>query len=353
MTPIVRAGALQGFDDLVRRWGADPARLRRQHGLAGKEIEDPESMVSLNAVAHLLDDAARVCDRPDFGLRLGATQNPQMLGLLAVVIQGSNTAGAALLDSSRYLFVHSPSYQLVLEPSTAPNPHNWVTLRFDVEVDPGVPYRQIIDGCLASLLTLARGVTGLPITPLSVSLPHTPAASPRAYRSVFGAPVAFGQPKGALHLDPNVFAVKLHHARPAIRRAALAYIAARLPHQDTSAATRVRNTLGSTIGATRGTKSEIADLLSIHPRTLQRRLHDEGTTFEQIRDEVHRTATLRLLTESNLPFSQVSYALGFSDQSAMSRKVRQWFGTTATQMRAQAARSAARTPELESITVPS
>lgn len=334
MTPLVRAGALQGFDHLVRRLGGDPVPMRRRHGLGDRALVNPEAMVSLNAVAHLLDDAATACSRPDFGLMLGSAQNPEMLGLLALVVQGAEDVRAALIDSSRYLFVQSPSYQLVLEEPTVARPE-WVTLRFDIEVDSGVPYQQLVDGCLASLLTLARGLTALPIVPRSVSMPHTPTASPRTYESAFGAPVAFEQPKAALHLDPTVLAARLHQARPSIRQAALAYISERYPTIDASTATRVRNALGTTLGATRGTKAEIASLLGLHPRTLQRRLCAEGVTFENLRDEVHRNRTHRLLTETTLPLSQVSYALGFSEHSAMSRKVRQWFGTTPSALRAQ------------------
>lgn len=333
MTAVVRAGALQGFDDLVRRCGDDPVRLRRRRGLACREAAYPEAMVCLDSVAWLLEDAAISCARPDLGLRLGSTQNPSMLGLLAIVVQGAETAGAALLDSSRYLFMHSPNYQLVLESSPA-SAAEGVTLRFDVGVAEDVPYRQLIDGCLASLLALARGLSGIPIVPRSVSLPHTPAATRRTYENVFGAPVAFEQPKAALHLDPNLLAAKLHAARPEIRRRALAYIVERYPPTDATTTTQVRNALGGTIGATRGTKGEIARLFGLHPRTLQRRLEAEGTSFESIRDEVYRAATLRLLTETTIPLGQVAHALGFSEHSAMSRKVKHWRGSTPSEIRA-------------------
>jgi AraC-like DNA-binding protein len=79
----------------------------------------------------------------------------------------------------------------------------------------------------------------------------------------------------------------------------------------------VRSTLKGTIGAAKGTKSQITALLDLHPRTLQRRLTAEGATFEDIRDEVCRAATWRLLHDTAIPFGQAAAALGFSEQSAM------------------------------------
>ncbi|CAM3607250.1 AraC family transcriptional regulator [Nocardioides marinus] len=333
MGPLLRAGALQGFDDLVAQWGCDPVALRRRHGLHRAQDRDPEAMVSMNAVAWMLEDAAVACGRHDLGLQLGARQDPKMLGLLALVIQGAATAGDALLDASRYLFVHSPGYQLVVEPM-APG-DAWITLRFDVLVDDGVPHRQLIDGCLASLLSMARAFAG-EVSPRAVSLPHTPAAHVSAYREVFGAHVSFGQTKAALHVAPDLLQLDLRAAQPLIRQHAIAYIAERYPQADSTATTRVRNALRGTIGATRGTKAEIAALLGTHPRTLQRRLADEGKTFETIADDVRRSATVNLLTSTDLPLGQVAAALGYSEQSAMSRKVRQWFNATPREVRARA-----------------
>lgn len=327
----MRAGALQGFDELVRRWGHDPLRLRRRRGLAGRgAARDPETMVSLNAVALLLDDAARACQRADFGLRLGTTFDPAMLGLLAVVVQGAETAGAALVDASRYLFVHSPNYQMVLEPEQH---EPWRTLRFDVEIDDDVPLRQLIDGCLMSLVNLGRAMTGPGLTPVSVALPHSPVASPQTYRELFGAPVLFEQPKAALHLPAALLDAPLQVVRPDLRRHALAYLAERYPNSDTTMTTLVRNVLRGTIGVSRGRKTDVAALLGLHPRTLQRRLSAEGQTFEAIRDDVHRTATWRLLTESTLPLGQTAHVLGFSEQSSMNRSVRGWFDATPKEIR--------------------
>lgn len=351
---LVRAGALQGFDGLVRRWGGDPVELRRRHELDDEVIRDPETMVSLDSVARLLEVAADECARPDLGLRLGAAQNPAMLGLLAVLIQNADSIGSALVDVSRYLFVHSPGYQIVVEPAPPQPQPQWVTVRFDVDVavdvdvQAHVPFRQLIDGCLSSLLTLSRGVTGIPIAPQSVSIPHSPAAPRRTYETIFGAPVAFEQPRAALHLAPDLLATKLKAVRPDIRRAAIDYVARRYPPATATTATRVRNALGGTIGATRGTKSEIAELLDLHPRTLQRRLSAEGVTFEAIREDVYRTATLRLLAFSTMPLSQVAHVLGFSEQSAMNRSIRRWFDSTPTELRRRNAEPQDHDPSLPS-----
>ena len=73
--------------------------------------------------------------------------------------------------------------------------------------------------------------------------------------------------------------------------------------------------------------------MNLHPRTLQRRLSAENATFEEIRAEVYQAATRRLLLETELPLSQVAAVLGVSEQPAMTRSVKRWFGATPAQLR--------------------
>jgi AraC-like DNA-binding protein len=330
----VRAGALQGFDEAVRASGGDPGRLLRRRGLDPLSLLDTEAMIPLDVVATVLEDAARELDAPTFGLRQGSTQDLAMLGVLAIVLQNAPTIGSAVVSVSKYLFVHSPSYDVALEnPSTQLS--GCATIRFDVSLESAVSQRQLIDGCLASTYRLAQLLSPVPLRLKGVSVPHTPTGTHRSYREHFGAPVHFEQPYAGLHVDPTVLGVSMRDVESSLHDRAVAYIADRYPERGEELSIRVRGTLKGTIGATQGTKAQIAGLLGLHPRTLQRRLAAEGTTFEDIREEVYRTATRRLLRDTAIPFGQAAAALGFSEQSAMSRSVRRWFGVTPTELRRQ------------------
>jgi AraC-like DNA-binding protein len=328
----VRAGALQGFDDVVAELGGDPEQLLRRNGLDPLSLWDPEAMISLDAVANLMEDAARQFDAPTFGLRHGSAQDISMLGLLAIVLQNAPTIGQAVVSVSKFLFAHSPSYELALQ-----NPGSHIPgcadIRFDVSVETAVSQRQLIDGCLASTYRLAQLLSPVPIRLAGVSIPHTPTASHGQYRAHFDAPVYFEQPYAALHVDPSILDVSLGGMKSTLHDHAVAYIAARYPAADNDVSVRVRSTLKGTIGANQGTKAQIAALLGLHPRTLQRRLTAEGTTFDDIKNEVYRAATWRLLHDTAIPLGQAAAALGFSEQSAMNRSVRRWFGITPTELR--------------------
>jgi AraC-like DNA-binding protein len=81
----------------------------------------------------------------------------------------------------------------------------------------------------------------------------------------------------------------------------------------------------------------------MHPRTLQRRLAAEGTTFEAIVDSARRSAALRLLTQTDVPMSQVALMVELAGPPSLTRACRRWFGRTPTQVRRDAMEARAAT----------
>jgi AraC-like DNA-binding protein len=81
----------------------------------------------------------------------------------------------------------------------------------------------------------------------------------------------------------------------------------------------------------------VAHLFSVHPRTLQRQLAAEGTTFEEVLDGVRREEARRYLTTTDLPLGQVAALVAFSEQSSLSHACRRWFDATPRALRQSSA----------------
>jgi AraC-like DNA-binding protein len=70
-----------------------------------------------------------------------------------------------------------------------------------------------------------------------------------------------------------------------------------------------------------------------HPRTLQRRLRDEGTSFDLIKDDVRRDAALRYVNDASMPLSRIAALLGYSEPSVLTRSFHRWFASSPRQLR--------------------
>jgi len=79
----------------------------------------------------------------------------------------------------------------------------------------------------------------------------------------------------------------------------------------------------------------MADAVGLSPRSLQRRLSDEGTDLRCLIEQARRNAALYYLTETTRTVTDIAGRLGFSESSSFGRAARQWFGLSPTEIRAQ------------------
>lgn len=336
MGDVVRAGGLQGYETLVRALGADPLPLLQRCGIEPSALAHADGFISLDATLRLMEESAEHTQCPDFGLRLAGMQDSGILGLLSVVIQNAPTVAQAIADTSRYLFLHSPAFEVVLD-DVSDLYRDSSVLRFAIRLPVYRQQRQTLDACVGLMYRLSLLLEDGGLKLRGVSLPHAPIAPVSAYRKFFGAPVHFSQPFAGLHADKRSLLAEFRAVNPVLRQLAIEYISRQFPARNLQLSDRVRHTLQRTLGANRGTKGEIAALLAMHPRTLQRHLDAEGASFETLREEVYRSAALRLLHETDIPLKQLAGALGFSEQSALTRACARWFGDSPSSLRRQGA----------------
>jgi AraC-like DNA-binding protein len=332
MTAMVRSAGLTGYAALMRRHGVNPLPLLEKHGLPPDLGENEEALVPLSPIVNLMEDSVTATRCQDLGLQLAASQDIRILGPLAAAMQHSATVGEALNTASRYLFVQSPALLFsVIEPSTLEP--DAVELRIDIVLPQQPIRRQSMDQCLGDLHRILQFLARDDYQLRAVTLPHEPTADLSVYKRFFGAPIHTEQEYGGLHVTPGTLSCNLAAVNKPLREMALDYLNRHYADPGQSMSARVRRALSSTLSSTRGSKSAIADLLFLHPRTLQRRLALEGVKFEDIRDEVRQQTALHYLRETRIPLAQLSSLLGLSDQSVLTRSCLRWFGATPSSLR--------------------
>jgi AraC-like DNA-binding protein len=148
-----------------------------------------------------------------------------------------------------------------------------------------------------------------------------------------GGDGAFERPATTLRVPGGLLSAPLPGANRLLRDITLDYLATHFADPGRSATDEVRLLLARALGTSPVTIAAVAGLLNMHPRTLQRRLAAESTTFEAILDDVRREAALRLIIETDLPLAQVTALVGLTEQSALSRAGRRWFGRSPRELR--------------------
>src|SRR4029078_13633814 len=95
----------------------------------------------------------------------------------------------------------------------------------------------------------------------------------------------------------------------------------------------VENVIAPLLPHGRPQATAIARKLNLSPRTLARRLADEGLSFASVLDEMRRELAMRYLADAKLSISQVAWLLGVQEVSAFTHAFRRWTGQTPSEMR--------------------
>jgi AraC-like DNA-binding protein len=319
---MVHAQSLRGYPELVGDLGGNPARLLRTAGIDPRVLNQFTAFITFENLIDLLECSADELDCPDFGLRLAERQDLGILDTLAVAMRNSTTVGEAMEYASRYLAFHNAAIAFTVSTTER---RGQARMAFGVVVEHTPRWAQTAEhgiGLLWRILCLlSEGHCHLQ----QVWLPHGPVAAESSYRSRFAAPLTFGADRLALAVAASDLAQPISEHHPELRDLATAYLDRQLPHGPSPLTLQARQTIEALLGTGTSSYSEVARALYMHPRTLQRRLREEGTTFEAIKDDVRRDRAERYLAHQDMPRSQVSALLDYSEQSALGRASRRWF----------------------------
>jgi AraC-like DNA-binding protein len=89
---------------------------------------------------------------------------------------------------------------------------------------------------------------------------------------------------------------------------------------------RVRLAIQEKLTGRRPTMEDIADVLHVSPRTLQRRLQDDGYRFQRVLEEARRHLARHYLALSHLDLNDAAFLLGYNDAGSFVRAFRAWEG---------------------------
>ena len=206
-------------------------------------------------------------------------------------------------------------------------------MRFEI-VLPRIPLqRQAVENALAlthqAVRTLSQGRFGA----RELWFRHDRLAPLATYEQLLGIPVRFGMPFDAVVFKSSDLAEPIADQDAQLHDIAVDYIEARFPAEQLNFSTQARLVAARLLTEGRCTLQEVATHFHVHPRTLQRRLQDEGTSFDVIKDDVRRDAALRYVNDPSMPLSRIAALLGYSEPSVLTRSFHRWFSSSPRQLR--------------------
>jgi len=322
--PTALAVTLTAMKEALPRYGLDFDTLARQVGIDPELLARPNARYPSSRIQRLWQLAATESGDPAFGLHVGSLARPGMFHALGLGIVSSTSVLAALKRIARYSHVVSTNGQVVLIQQGGLA--SLETQPTEMTIMPTLHSRDALVVALCRMLRLSAGEVA---RPLRVALPQQPAAPPAAYREALQCPVEFGATNIAIVFDAQLAAQPTFSGNPELAaeadKLAARYIEGLAPD---SAAARVRALLLKAMPSGEVDQDGIARALHQSASTLQRRLRQEGTSYQRLLDATRRELALEYLKEREHSLADIAFLLGFADQSNFTRAFRRWTGKT-------------------------
>jgi len=312
--------------DLLTRMGLAAEPIIRAADIDPRLFDDPENTISFRGLGHLLAHCAAVAACPHLGLLIGRRAGLNALGKLASLIRNAPDLGSALRTMIRYLHLHDQGAVPMLWE------HDDTAILGYVIHLPDVPATaQIYDGAVAIIYNILKELAGSTWEAREVRFHRPPPTDLRPYRENFRTRVHFSTEHAAVVFDTPWLRRRLDGADAQVYQRALREAEALDGAGVGDLAANLRRVLRRLVVGGAGLHGTslpaVARLFAIHPRTLNRRLRDQATSFKALIDDTRYEIARQLLRDSPLSLLEVALTLGYADESAFSRAFRRWSGT--------------------------
>ena len=327
--------------------GVSPADVLRHAGLPSGLFDRERIRVSTEGLFALYQGLARASRDPAIGFKLGSEPRFERYDPIAIAAVSARSFRDALQRLARYKQLACPEELSIVERKDECRVQfRWVLAQ---ETEPPV----LVDVCFARVLDIARRGTGERVTPKRLELRGSPGKR-EMYQAHFGCPVKLDArqntivfarvdlDKPFLTHNPDLFATLGPQLEAELKQA----LASR------ALGDRVKGVLTPLLAGRRPGIDDVARELGTSPRTLQRRLAQDGLSFQQLLQEARRELARHYLLHSSLELSETAYLLGYEDAHSFFRAFHEWEGSPPGEWRERHSLASPRpaTPALEPLT---
>ena len=187
---------------------------------------------------------------------------------------------------------------------------------------------QIEDGALAVIFNVLRSLCGPDWLPLEVRFAHRRPTNVRPLIRAFQTTLIFDAERSALVISSHWLRRPLTSVDAELESLLRQQIENLKQSRGKSFPDAVRDVLRTALLAGHASADYVADMFSMHRRTLNRHLSASGVTFAELVDEGRFEISRRMLEYSDLDVKQIAAALDYADASAFTRAFKRWSGTT-------------------------
>jgi AraC-like DNA-binding protein len=314
------AAALQS----VRDRGLNADEMLSNVGLASSLLQVPQARVSAKHYGALWRNIALALDDEFFG-QDSRRMKSGSFAMLCHAAVACKTLGQALERSLRF-------YSLILDDISGSLLRDAAEARIVLhERAPGAGQRVFAHELLLLMLYgVSCWLVGRRIPILRAEYSFAQPAHSAEYRLMYSADLRFDRPNTAIAFEAGYLDLPVVQNERSIKeflRTAPESILLKYKN-GSSLGAKVRRRLRQFEHGAVPDFEGLAGELNLTPATMRRRLHEEGTSYQSIKDQLRRDLAIGYLSHTNRSVMEIALELGFSERSAFHRAFRKWTGAS-------------------------
>ncbi|CAA0092607.1 putative HTH-type transcriptional regulator [BD1-7 clade bacterium] len=309
------------------RWLLGSGLDMQLSGVTGKPI-------SLNQFDMIYRNVYRLANRPGLGIDLGLALNLSRWGMLSAALMCADSLGQALSIAHDFREILRSRF------STASYVKDgMMVIDLHPKADMTYPVNEIFahEVFIGTLTTQISQLTAIPFRFSEIRVPYTRPAYAKHYEKVSQTPVTFNAAVGQLKFPVSLARQPLPMANRVTRQAAIGHCRDELDRviraKSGDIVFAVRSILAQRSGDLPGL-AELADMLSMNPRTLRRKLQKAQMPYRQLCEQQRQQTAISLLASTELSVQSIGERCGFKDYASFHKAFKRWTGQTITQYRA-------------------
>jgi AraC-like DNA-binding protein len=299
---------------LCRLSGIDLAALKATDSYA----------ISNRQLDELWQEASQLAEDPLFGLHFGESLQLSALGIVGEIIKTSDTVGMAIEKAAALSHLLTDLFRVVVTSSATTFTVGFLPL---TERTDTFSFRQTLELFMVFVVHELDGLLLRKIKPVAVRLPYR-LENAAEYARVFRCDIEKSATEYALVFDRTYQQEPLLTANFEMQQALLQKVNKSVTVAGDALVEKIRYYLLTNAYLGIPSLSEIAANFNVSPRTLQRKLKEEGISYQDVADEVRKSLAIHYLEEGGYPVKEISYMLGYNELSAFTRAFKRWTGST-------------------------
>lgn len=306
------------------RQGVSLPDLFRENGLDPSRLDDPQGRMQGTELIRLIKALMRQTGDEFIGLADQTRSRPGTFSMMAHAVINCATLEKAIRRSAQF-------YELFETP---------VISRLDVDASEGrltLALREHIPSADAIIEVMVfvsvrfwSWLVGRRIDPLVIEFAFEAPAHAQDFQQLFRCPVVYGQETSCVRFPASWLNLPLAQNPLSLSRFLKDSVAVIIGGnaRPVSLTDQVKAILGKEHGSQFPELTVICERLNLTPQTLRRRLKDEGTSYQVIKDQMREEAARFYLARPMLSIDEIALMMGFSEASAFHRAFKKWTGMT-------------------------